>query len=289
MIFEFMKQHSTEFTIDKMASVLKVSRAGYYKHVSKKEAVRLLGDKQLLDKIKTIYRQNREVYGSPRIYRVLKKQGEKCSRKKIAKLMKNNDIRAKSVKKKWKVSDKSCKDLTRIAPNILDQNFVAQKPNEKWVSDITYVQTKEGWLYVATVMDLFSRKIIGLSMSNCIDAQLICSAFDQATCHRTPQPGFILHSDRGSQYTSHTYRQTTAIYKVFLSMSAKGYCYDNAVMESFFHTLKTEHIYLHDYQTRKEAALSIFEYIEVFYNRQRMHSTLNYLSPVEFEQREGLA
>lgn len=278
-----MKQHAPEFAIEKMASVFKVSRAGYYKHIAKKESLRRQENEQLLGKIKLVYQQNRGIYGSPRIHRVLRKQGEKHSRRRIARLMRNNAIRAKSVKKRWKVSDKACKDLTKIAPNILDQNFVAQKPNEKWVSDITYVRTKEGWLYVATVMDLFSRKIVGLGMSDCIDTRLIRNAFEQAICHRTPQPGFILHSDRGSQYTSQAYKQITANHEAVLSMSAKGYCFDNAAMESFYHTLKTELIYLRDYQTRKEAASSIFEYIEVFYNRQRMHSTLDYLSPVEFE------
>jgi putative transposase len=267
MIFEFMKQHASEFAIEKMASVFKVSRAGYYKHIAKKESLRLLENKQLLDKIKVIYSQNREVYGSPRIHQTLKKQGEKHSRKRVAKLMRINEIRAKSVKKRWKVSDKACTDLTKIAPNILEQNFVAQKPNEKWVSDITYVRTQEGWLYVATVMDLFSRKIVGLSMSDRIDTSLIRRAFDQAICHRAPQPGFILHSDRGYQYTSHAYKQITANHDAVLSMSAKGYCYDNAAMESFYHRLKTEHVYLHNFQTRKEASISIFDYVEVFYNR----------------------
>lgn len=284
MIFEFMKQCSDEFPIEKMAKVFKVSRAGYYKYISSKETLQSQHTKKLLEKIKVVFKKNREVYGSPRIYKALKKEGEKCSRKRIAKIMRNNGIRAKSIKKRFKVSDKGCKDPARIAPNIIDQNFAAKKPNEKWVSDITYVQTSEGWLYVAAVMDLFSRKIIGLGMSDCIDTQLIIRAFDQAICHRAPQTEFILHSDRGSQYTSITYKQITACHKALLSMSAKGYCYDNAAMESFFHTLKTEHVYLCKYQTRKEAALSIFEYVEVFYNRQRMHSTLNYLSPAEFEK-----
>lgn len=287
MIFKFMKKHSIEFPIEKMAQIFRVSRAGYYKYVSTKETITSQYNKHLLDKIKIIFKKNRGVYGSPRIYETLKKEGEKCSRKRVARLMKSNNIRAKSVKKRFKISDKACKDLAKIAPNIINQNFVALKPNEKWVSDITYVQTSEGWLYVAAVMDLFSRKIVGLGMSGCINTQLIVSAFNQAICHRTPRSEFILHSDRGSQYTSHAYKQITANQKALLSMSAKGYCYDNAAMESFFHTLKTEHVYLCSYKTRKEAALSIFEYIEVFYNRQRMHSTLNYLSPVEFETVNG--
>ena len=197
--------------------------------------------------------------------------------------MRFNKIQAK-MRKKWKASDKRCTDETRIAPNIVDQEFNAPAPNVKWVSDITYIWTEEGWLYVATVMDLFSRKIVGLGMGDKIDTKLIERALEQATCHRGPKPGLILHSDRGSQYTSHEYKVITEIQGFKLSMSAKGYCYDNAAMESFFHTLKTEHTYFHKYQTRKEAAQSIFEYIEVFYNRQRMHSTLDYQSPDEFEK-----
>jgi transposase InsO family protein len=153
-----------------------------------------------------------------------------------------------------------------------------------WVSDITYIWTREGWLYVATIMDLFSRKIIGLAMGDQIDTNLIKRALAQAICHRRPLPGLVLHSDRGSQYTSHEYKQITGVRGIQLSMSAKGYCYDNAAMESFYHTLKTEHTYFHTYQTRQEAAQSIFEYIEVFYNRQRIHSTLGYLSPDAFEK-----
>jgi putative transposase len=201
--------------------------------------------------------------------------------------MRVNKIQAKS-RKKWRVSDKPCRDMTRIAPNIVDQRFHAPAPNKTWVSDITYIRTKEGWLYVAAIMDLFSRKIVGLGMSDRIDASLIRQAFAQAVCHRAPKRGLILHSDRGSQYTSQEYKLVTKAQGANLSMSAKGYCYDNAAMESFFHTLKTEHVYFCEYQTKQEAALSIFEYIEVFYNRRRIHSTLGYLTPEAFERKHAL-
>lgn len=283
MIYEFMKKHGNQFEIKKMAKVFKVSRAGYYKSIDRQESKRERTNRELLIKIKSIHKKNREIYGSPRIHIELKKNGETCSRRKVANLMRSNKIQAKS-RKKWQVSDKACRDMTRIAPNIVDQKFNALAPNQKWVSDITYIRTKEGWLYVAAIMDLFSRRIVGLGMSDRIDAELIKKAFAQAVCHRAPKPGLILHSDRGSQYTSHEYKQVTKACGAELSMSAKGYCYDNAAMESFFHTLKTEHVYFCEYQTRREAAQSIFEYVEVFYNRQRIHSTLNYLSPADFER-----
>lgn len=284
MIYAFMKKHEAQFEIKGMAKAFKVSRAGYYKSINRKEPKRQLANKELLVKIRSIYKQNRKSYGSPRIHSALVQIGEKCSRKRVASLMRINKIQAKS-RKKWKVSDKACRDMTRIAPNIVNQKFNAPAPNLTWVSDITYIRTKEGWLYVAAIMDLFSRKIVGLGMSDRIDASLIKQAFAQAVCHRSPKPGLILHSDRGSQYTSQEYKDVTMGRGVTLSMSAKGYCYDNAAMESFFHTLKTEHVYFCEYQTRQEAALSIFEYIEVFYNRQRIHSTLGYLTPEAFERK----
>jgi transposase InsO family protein len=283
MIYAFMKEHSMEFDIRKMAEVFKVSRAGYYKSIGRKDSKTKRDNKDLVVKIKEVHKKYRETYGSPRIHRQLKKDGIKCSRRRVACLMRFNKIQAK-MRKKWKASDKRCKDPTRIAPNIVDQEFNAPAPNLKWVSDITYIWTEEGWLYVATVMDLFSRKIVGLGMGDEIATGLIKRALKQATCHRGPKPGLILHSDRGSQYTSNEYKVITEIQGFRLSMSAKGYCYDNAAMESFFHTLKTEHTYFHKYKTREEAARSIFEYIEVFYNRQRMHSTLGYQSPDEFEK-----
>jgi transposase InsO family protein len=287
MIYAFMKEHSSEFEIAKMAHIFKVSRAGYYKSISRKESKTKRDNNDLVVKIKSIHKESRETYGSPRIYKVLKKAGLVCSRRRVSRLMRSNKIQAK-MRKKWKASDKRCTDPTRIAPNIVNQVFSAPSPNIVWASDITYIWTTEGWLYVATIMDLFSRKIVGLAMGDQIDTNLIKRALAQAICHRKPRPGLVLHSDRGSQYTSHEYKKITLVGEIRLSMSAKGYCYDNAAMESFYHTLKTEHTYFHKYQTRKEAAQSIFEYIEVFYNRQRMHSTLDYQSPEEFEKQHEM-
>ena len=197
--------------------------------------------------------------------------------------MKNHSIQAKS-KKKWKATTKGSRNLSRIEPNLLDQNFKVNCANKVWVTDITYVHTREGWLYVSTVLDLFSRRIVGLSMGSKMDTALVLKSLYQAMIHRMPSPGLMIHSDRGSQYTSDDFKNSLKASGFIQSMSAKGNCYDNAVMKSFFHTLKTEHVFFNDYKTREEASVSIFEYIEVFYNRQRLHSVLSYASPVEFEK-----
>lgn len=283
MIFDFMKAHSKEFSIEKMARVLKVTRIGYYKYIKKKEPKRKIENDRLLQKIKIVHKKSREIYGSPRIHAQLKKDGEACSRKLIAKIMKTNNIQSK-IRKKWKKTTRGTKDLTKVVPNLLNQNFEVSTPNIIWVSDITYIWTKEGWLYLAAVMDLYSRKIVGFSTSITIDTKLIIRATEQAICNRMPAVGLIHHSDKGTQYTSNEFKAFAAKCGMILSMSGKGNCYDNAAMESFFHSFKTEHVFFCEYMTREEATLSIFEYIEIFYNRERTHSTLKYLSPVEFEE-----
>jgi len=282
MIFDFMKDHAKQYPVEMMAKVLCVSRAGYYSYVDKEEPKIKQANRDLLVKIKEIFKKKRNVYGSPRICMELIKQGEKCSRKRVAKIMKANGIKAKT-RKKWKATAKGTKDLSRIAPNLLEQNFNVNEANKIWVTDITYVATKEGWLYVSGVLDLYSRKIVGLAMSAHANTDLVINSVHQAITHRCPPRGLILHSDRGSQYTSDAYINNAKACGFTLSMSGKGNCYDNATMESFFHTLKGEHIFFENYLTRKEARASIFEYIEVFYNRQRSHSSLGYLSPAEFE------
>lgn len=282
-----MKNHLKVFPVEKMAKVLGVSSSGFYKYINKKDCATAIKNEELLKKIKSIYKKSRKTYGSPRIYKVLKQQGEICSRKRIAKIMKNNYIQARA-RKKWKATTTGSKDMSRIAPNLLNQNFKVDNANKIWVMDITYVSTNEGWLYVSAVLDLYSRKIVGLSMGSKIDAKLVLQSLDQAILHRNPAEGLIVHSDRGSQYTSDEYRQRVNEKGFIMSMSAKGNCYDNAAMETFFHTLKTEHVFFCNYKTRKDAITSIFEYIEVFYNRERLHSTLNYMSPTEFEILKGL-
>ncbi len=276
-----MKKNSTLYSAVKMAEALEASRAGYHRFAKRTESKTKAKNRELLEKIRLIHTGHKKTYGSPRVYAELKRQGELCSRKRVAKIMRYNGIQAKS-KRKWKATSYS-KDLANVTPNLLNQNFKVGKANQVWVLDITYVATAEGWLYVSTVLDLFSRKIVGLSMGKNIDTALIIRSLNQAVIHRSPRSGLILHSDRGVQYRSNQFKDLARKLGLIQSMSAKGNCYDNAVMESFFHTLKTEHIFFNKYQTRKEAIESIFEYVEVFYNRQRIHSTLDYMSPVEFE------
>lgn len=283
MRFEFMKTHQQEFSIEKMAKVLGVSRCGYYKYLHKKPSKRALENQILIQDIKRVHKENRRTYGSPRVHAALKKEGKVCSRKRVAKLMHQEHIQAK-MRKKWKITTQADKKVFTIAPNHLDQNFIVDAPNKVWVSDISYVSTKEeGWLYLAVVMDLFSRKIVGMSMGERLETDLIMKALKQALYNRNISENLMHHSDRGCQYTSKEFKELTSQYGIRLSMSAKGRCYDNAVAESFFHTLKTEEIYLRNYRIREEAKSSIFEYVEVFYNRKRLHSTIRYLSPVDFE------
>lgn len=282
MKYQFMQLHKEEFSIERMSCIFEVSRAGYYEFIKGKLSKRQQEDNRLLEKIKVIHKESRETYGSPRIHAELRESGELCSRKRVSKIMKQAGIAAK-MKKRFKVTTRA-NPKAMPAPNLLQQDFTAEKPNQRWVADFTYVATQEGWLYVATVLDLFSRRIIGLAMSESMTADLVMSALQQALIHRKPPSDVIHHSDRGSQYTSHNFQALLKKNSIIASMSGTGNCYDNATMESFYHTLKTEHIYFEHYKTREEAKQSIFEYVEVFYNRKRRHSTLGYSSPMMFEK-----
>ena len=283
MIFEFIRENSSFFKIELMVRTLNVSRSGYYKYINKVVSKQKQETIKLTETIFSIYKDSRGTYGSPRIHAILKQNGERISRQRVARIMKLNNIRAKMIKK-YRPKKKSIARLKMIKPNILDQNFKTEDKNKAWVTDITYIKTDEGWLYLSAVLDLFSRKIVGLGMGHLIDVDLVIRSLKQAINHRNPDYGLILHSDRGSQYTSNEYQIFAKKHGITLSMSALGYCYDNAVIESFFHTLKTEHTSLLRFRTRSEAISSIFEYVEVFYNRKRIHSTLNYLSPTKFEE-----
>ena len=281
MRFEFMRKYEKELSIEKMAEVLGVSRSGYYDFLKRVESIRAKENKRIKAKIKDIHEISRGVYGSPRVHAEMKKQGETCSRRRVAKLMKEEKIQAK-MRKRWKKTTK-VNEKAEVSINHLNQNFVTEAPDQVWVSDITYVSTQEGWLYVAIVMDLFSRKVVGLSMGDRLQTDLVTKALKQALHHREIQKELMHHSDKGCQYTSREFKELADKSGIKLSMSGKGNCYDNAVAESFFHTLKTEHTNFCKYRIREEAKSSIFEYIEVFYNRKRLHSTNGYLSPEEFE------
>jgi putative transposase len=270
------------FPVVRMCRVLNVSPSGYYVWRDRPVSKREMANQKLLEKIKEIHVENREVYGSPRLFQALLALGWKCSKNRVARLMRENGIRAKQ-SKRFKRTTKA-NAAHPVAPNLLGGDFAADQPDRKWVTDISYVFTLEGWLYLACVMDLFSRRIVGWAMSARMTSSLVIDALNMAVRQRQPAPDLIHHSDRGSQYTGHPYRQLLESYQMKVSMSGTGNCYDNAAMESFFGTLKNEQVHHCVYRTREEARTDLFFYIEAFYNRRRLHSTLNYLSPEAYEQ-----
>lgn len=275
--------HRGTWTIEEMARSLDVSRSGYYCYSRKKPSIRRQENERLLSLIRQIFLQSRETYGSPRIHAELKEMGQICSRPRVARLMRKAGLKAK-MPRLYRVTTRQDKQAA-AAPNLLQQAFTAKGPNEKWVSDITYIRTLEGWLYLAVILDLFSRKVVGMAMGESLQAKLVLDALNQALQRRQPQSDLQHHSDRGCQYTSQVFQKLLQENNITCSMSATGYCFDNAVAESFFHTLKTECVYHECYKNREQAKQNIFEYVEVFYNNKRRHSTLGYLSPAEFERR----
>lgn len=264
-----------------MCRVLEVSRGGFYRWLNRIKSKRDIKNEELLFEIREAYKKGRKAYGSPRVTDELQGKGIKVNEKRVARIMRENGIRAKT-KRKFKVTTHSDHNEP-ISPNLLNQDFTAEDINKIWVSDITYIWTREGWLYLATVLDLCSRKIVGWSLWERMTKRLVIDAFNQAVGRRGPVSGLILHSDRGSQYASKGFRKLLKDHGCLSSMSGKGNCFDNAVAESFFSTLKKELVYGRTYETRREAASSIFEYIEVFYNRIRRHTSIGSLSPEQFE------
>ena len=267
-----------------MCKVLKVDRASYYNWIKCGCVVKKV-DGKLNELIEIIFIQGRGNYGTRPIKKaLLERHGFIVSRRRIGAIMKDLGLKAKT-KKRYKINTTDSNHTLPIAPNILNRDFYASKPDEKYVGDITYIPTNEGWLYLATVIDLYSRKIVGWSMDDTMKTSLVNDALNMALISRKPPKGLIWHTDRGSQYASYSHKDLLKQNGIVQSMSRKGNCWDNAVAESFFHTLKIELVYHEIYETKAQANQSIFEYIEVYYNRQRMHSTNNYLSPVEFENK----
>lgn len=284
MKFAFLRDHLTEYPVGLCCRVLTVSRSGYYAWRQRPVSLRQQRQKTLAVQIRAVHAQNRKVYGSPRVYQVLKAQGEKVCENTVAKVMKQQQIRAQT-KRKFVPRTTDSRHLQPVAANVLDRQFTAARPNEKWVTDITYIATGEGWLYLAGVLDLCSRKLVGWSMADHMKTDLVKDALQMALTRRQPGAGLLHHSDQGIQYASDDYQQLLRGHQMQGSMSVKGDCYDNAVAESFWATLKGELVHGQRYATRAQARASIFEYIEVFYNRQRLHSSLGYLSPEAFEAR----
>ena len=283
MKYQFITTHRQEFEITVMCRVLQVSRSGYYAWRRRPVSGREMANQKLTQQIEEIHQQSRQTYGSPRIQAELADQGVKCGPNRVARLMQEAELQAKQ-SRQFKVTTTDSAHNYPVAPNLLARNFQANRANEKWLADITYIPTAEGWLYLAAVMDLYSRRIVGWAMGESLERGLPLAALQMALDTRQPLPGLLHHSDRGSQYASDDYQAVLTKSQMQVSMSRTGNCYDNAPMESFFGTLKTELVYHCHYATRAEAKTAIFEYIEVFYNRFRRHSALDYQSPVAFEQ-----
>lgn len=287
MKYEFIEAHSSEFRVEKMCQVLDVSRSSYYSWLNRPQSERDRENASLLKEICKVHVESRGLYGSIRVTRKLNNKGIKCGKNRVARIMKDNGIQSR-IKRKFKATTNS-KHNYPVAANLLDQNFETGKNNEVWIADITYVPTDEGWLYFAGIVDLHRRKVIGWSMDSTMTQQLTIDALNQALLRECPPNGVIHHSDRGSQYAANDYRKLLSKNGFIQSMSRKGNCYDNACMESFFGTLKTELIYLTRFKTRAEAKQAIFDYVELYYNRIRLHSALGYKSPLEFERHNNAA
>ena len=264
-----------------MCRALSVSRSGFYQWCNRGPSTRDRENEDLVNQIRQIHSELNQIYGSPRMTLELRQRGFKCNHKRVERLMRVNGIRFKR-KRKFKVTTHS-KHKRPVAGNLVERNFTAPKPNRLWTSDITYIRTMEGWLYLAVFLDVCSRRIVGWSMDHRINDRLIIDAFKQALIHRRPLPGLIVHSDRGSQYCSHSFKELLVTNCYHQSMSSTGNCYDNAITESFFATLKTELVYETNYRTRNEARRDIFKYIEIIYNSKRIHSALGGISPDQFE------
>ena len=283
MKYRAISENVSRFPVSLMCRCLRVSKAGFYAWQHRPLSARAKTNERLLVRIRGAHKHSRKTYGSPRIHATLKAEGVDAGRHRIARLMRAHGIRAKT-RRKFKATTQSDHDRP-VAENLLSRDFSVNRPDVAWVGDITFVWTKEGWLYLAVLLDLFSRKVVGWALSERIDRRLVVQALDRAIRARKPPAGLLVHSDRGSQYCAHDYRRLLKAHGLIASMSKKGDCYDNAAMESWNHSLKVEAIHGERFSTRQDAKKQVFEYIEIYYNRKRLQSSLGYLSPETFEQR----
>jgi transposase InsO family protein len=282
MSFRFIEDHRDAYPVRLMCAVLGVSAAGYYAWRERPASARTTTNAALLAAIRQVHQDSGGRYGSPRVHAALRMQGRGAGRGRIERLMHRHGIRA-IMASPCRVRTTDSRHGLPIASNLIKRDFVAAAPNRIWLADITYIPTAEGWLYLAAVMDLFSRKIVGWAMRDHMQVELASSALKMAIQQQHPQPGLIHHSDRGVQYASQDYRAVLSAAGITASMSRKADCYDNAPMESFFHTLKIELVHHRQYKTRAEAQRDIFPFIEAFYNRTRLHSAIGYVTPIEME------
>jgi len=282
MKYAWIKQHRATYPVELMCDVLAVCVSGFHAWDDRPPSARRQRQVALTEKIRAAHTASRQTYGSPRIHRDLLDQGETVCKNTVARLMRHSQIRSVRARRFVPCTTDSKHDHP-VAGNVLNRDFTATAPNRKWVCDITYIPTAEGWLYLAATLDLFSRRVVGWSMADHYREELVGAALTMALTRRQPKRGLLHHSDRGSQYACEDYQKRLNKHSMVCSMSRTGNCYDNAAMESFFSTLKTELIYRQTFATRKEARKAVFEFIEVFYNRVRRHSSLGFLSPEAFE------
>lgn len=287
MKFRFVHEHRETFRVGVMCEVLRVSRSGYYAWRERPHSEREQANRQLLRAIERIHTESRGAYGSPRVHQALRRGGVSCGRHRVARLMREEGLRGKAKQRFRSIATK--RSEMPSAPNLLARSFSAPAPDRAWVADITIVRTGEGWLHLAVVLDLFSRKVVGWATSERVQQAIALEALAMAIRRRRPEPGLVHHSDRGGQYAAAAYQALLDRHGLVSSMSRPGNCLDNAVAESFFHTLKTELVYHEHYRTREAARLAIFEWIEGFYNRTRLHSTLGYRSPEDYESIASVA
>lgn len=265
-----------------MCVVLEVSKSGYSDWRKRDKSPRETNRTELVEKIIQVHQGSRNTYGSPRVYRVLKGMGERCSKSTVERLMRQNGIRSK-MRRKFRATTNS-KHSFPVAPDLVKRDFSASAPNQLWCTDITYLWTEEGWLYLAAIIDVFTRKVVGWAMKDRLTLPLALEALAMAVQRQMPGPGLVHHSDQGCQYAAHEYRAELRRYGITSSMSRRGQCWDNALAESFFHSLKTEHVYHERFTTKQQAKSSVFDWIEIFYNRQRIHSAIGFVSPECYER-----
>lgn len=282
MRYRFVETYQNRWKIGRLCSLLNLSRSGFYAWRRRPASGRRISNDEIIREIRKIYEEGEGEYGSPTICQTLREKGYLVNHKRIARLMRGIGLRAK-VRRRFKHTTVRCKDRD-ASPNLLNQDFYIDKPNRVWLSDITYIDTAEGWLYLTTVVDMCTRRIVGHAITDHLRATAVIEALKLALSRRTIAPGLIFHSDRGKQYIDHDFREILVKNGIVQSMSSTGNCYDNAMAESFFATLKKGHLFRERFQTKEEARRKLFEYLEIFYNRVRRHSALGYKSPVAFEQ-----
>ena len=285
MRFAFIQAEKAQYPVATLCRVLDVSRSGLYAFSRRRESRRSRQNRLLLFQIRDAHHESRRTYGSPRVHAELRDCGVRVGRNRIARLMRLDGLKARH-RRRFVLTTRNDPNLP-VAPNVLQRNFSPAAPNRAWAADITYIRTLEGWLYLAVVLDLYSRRVVGWATSARIDRDLVLAALAMAVERRAPTKGLVHHSDQGCQYASWNYQRTMRTLGIVCSMSRRGNCWDNAVVESFFSTLKTECVYRTSFATRQQARSALFDYVETFYNPKRRHSALGYVSPMQFEQRSS--